>query len=79
MSFVSDIVRGLDFGRKLEILLNNHTGWDAFIENILPELLEGVYVGLRFQPLAFVECDAVGEDCVDKVVDVNSVMDLIGN
>ncbi len=77
--FESDIARGLDFCRRLKILLNCHTDWDAFVENILLRLSTGVFIGLRFQPLVFVEGDAVGGNCVDTVVSVNIITDLLGN
>ncbi len=61
------------------MLLNSHASWDAFIENILLELLEGVFFGLRFQPLVFVESETAGERCVDTMGGVNFAVDLIGH
>ncbi len=76
---MSDVARGLDFGRKLEILLSSYTGRDAFVENVLLEVPKGVFIGLHFQAFVFVKCDAVGENGVDAMVHVSFVINLVGN
>ena len=43
------------------------------------ELIEGVLVGLGPQAFVLTEGYAVGEDCVDAVVHIGFVVNLVGN
>ena len=47
------------------------------VEDVFFELSEGVLVGLRLQAFVFLQGDPSGENCVDAVVHVGLVVDLV--